>query len=68
MVEILLTDALNFSDPDDLTAEEIAEIRVGLRHGMQAVLEWRERPVGEYGAEAQRRRAARQAEPSKARV
>ncbi len=47
-------------DPDNLTDEEIAEIRAGIRRGLEAAAEGRERPVAEYAAEVQKRRAVRQ--------
>lgn len=50
-------------DPDDLTEEEKVEIRAGIRRGLEAAAQGRERSVAEYAADVQRRRAARQSEP-----
>lgn len=47
-------------DPDNLTNEEIAEIRAGIRRGLEAAAEGRERSVAEYAADVQRRRVSRQ--------
>lgn len=54
----LLADVLA-DDPDDLTEDEIAEIRVGIRRGLAAAEAGRERPLAEYAAEVQQRRQAR---------
>ncbi len=67
LANVLLGDALSDEagyDPDDLTDEEIAEIRLGIRHGLEAVGQGRERSVAEYTADVQRRRAVRQGEPT----
>jgi predicted transcriptional regulator len=50
-------------DPDDLTEENKAEIRAGIRRGLEAVAQGRERSVAEYIADVQKRRAARQSDP-----
>ena len=47
-------------DPYNLTEDEVAEIRVGIRRGMEAVAAGRERPVSEYMADVKKRRNARQ--------
>lgn len=63
--EALLSDALAASpwdDADTLTEDQIAEIRAGIRRGLAAEEEGRERPVAEYAADVQKRRAARRAE------
>lgn len=51
-------------DPDDLTEEEKTEIRAGIRRGLEAAAEGRERPIAAYAADVQKRRAARQADPT----
>jgi len=56
--EALLADALA-DDPDDLTPEDIAQIREGIRRGYQAGLEGRERSLDAYAAQVQQRRTAR---------
>jgi len=66
LANVLLGDALSDEagyDPDDLTDEEIAEIRLGIRRGLEAAAQGRERSVAEYAADVQRRRAARQSDP-----
>jgi len=63
LADTLLADALSYSDPDDLTPEEIAEIRAGIRRGLVAASEGRERPAAEYAADVLRRRAERQSGP-----
>lgn len=66
LANVLLGDALSDEagyDPDDLTDEEIAEIRLGIRRGLEAAGQGRERPVAEYAADVRRRRAARQSDP-----
>jgi len=65
LANVLLGDALSDEagyDPDDLTDEEIAEIRLGIRRGLEAAAQGRERSVAEYAADVQRRRAARQSD------
>lgn len=54
--EALLDDALR-DDPDDLTDDEIAEIRAGVRRSLEAAA-GSERPLTEYMADVQARRAA----------
>lgn len=54
LANVLLADALA-DDPDALTAEEIAQIRVGIRRGLEAAGAGRERSVDEYAAEIERR-------------
>ncbi len=51
-----LDDAVFLANPDDLTAEEIAEIRAGIRCGLTAASEGRERPVAEYAKIVRKRR------------
>lgn len=51
-------------DPDDLTEEEKTEIRAGIRRGLEAAAQGRERPIAEYAADVQKRRAARQTDPA----
>ncbi len=51
-------------DPDDLTEEEKIEIRGGIRRGLEAAAQGRERSVAEYAADVQRRRAERQSDPA----
>ena len=63
LADTLLADALSYSDPDDLTPEEVSEIRAGVRRGLTAASERRERPVEEYAADVRRRRAERQSGP-----
>lgn len=65
LADTLLANALSgqqLGDADDLTENQIAQIRTGIRRGLAAASEGRERPVAEYAADVQRRRAARQAE------
>jgi len=51
-------------DPDALTEEEKTEIRAGIRRGLEAAAQGHERPVAEYAADVQKRRAARQNDPA----
>lgn len=44
-------------DADDLTEDQIAQIRAGIRRGLAAVSDGRERPASEYAADIQRRQA-----------
>lgn len=62
LADSLLADALD-DDPDDLTDDEIAKIRAGIRRGLEAVAQGRERPMAEYAAEVEQRRTARKTEP-----
>lgn len=61
LADTLLHDVLS-DDPDDLTEEEIAEIRAGIRRGMEAFAAGRARSAKDYMADIQKRRAARQIE------
>ena len=54
LADALLADALT-SDPDDLTNDEVAEIRAGLRRGIEAALAGRVTPLSKAVAEARRR-------------
>src|SRR5207248_3046530 len=47
LAEALLSDALA-EDPDDLSPEQIAEVRAGIRRGLEAAAEGRERSVAAY--------------------
>lgn len=60
LADTLLSDALD-DDPDELTEDEIAEIRAGIRRGYKAATEGRERPLSAYIADVQSRRAERKA-------
>ena len=51
-------------NPDALTEEEETEIRLGIRRGLEAAAQGRERPIAEYVADVQKRRAARQSDPA----
>jgi hypothetical protein len=56
----LLANALN--DPDDLSEDDVAEIRRGIARGLDAAKAGRERPLNEYIADVARRRLARAGE------
>ena len=56
LADALLADALDEDDPDDLTDEQVAQIRAGVRRGLDAAAAGRERPLSEYVEEVQRRR------------
>jgi len=51
-------------NPDALTEEEKTEIRAGIRRGLEAAAQGRERPIAEYAADVQKRRAARPNDPA----
>lgn len=55
LADTLLAEALA-DDPDDLTEEEVAQIRQGIRRGLEAAAQKRERSVDEYAAELEPRR------------
>ena len=50
----LLADALA-DDPDDLTEAEVAEIRVGIRRGLEAAAAGHVKPLAQVVAEARQR-------------
>ena len=56
--DTLLTDALT-DDPDNLTEQEMAEIRIGIQRGLDAAAVGRVRSAEEYKADVQKRRAER---------
>ncbi len=60
LADTLLTDALA-DDPDNLTEDEMAQIRAGIQRGLDAAAEGRVRSAEEYKADVQKRRAERQA-------
>ena len=53
LADTLLADALA-SDPDDLTAEEVAQIRAGIRQGMADCAAGRAQPVAEWAGRVRR--------------
>lgn len=61
LAEAILADALA-DDPDQLTEDQIAAIREGIRRGLEAGAEGRERSVAAYAAEVQQRRVDRDRE------
>lgn len=50
-----LSDSYLVDDPDDLTAEQIAEIRVGIERGLEAAAAGRVKPLAQVVAEARQR-------------
>jgi hypothetical protein len=58
LADILLLDALA-EDPDDLTADEAAEVRAGIRRGLEAAALGKERRLDEYIADVKKRRVQR---------
>lgn len=57
LADLLLTDALA-DGPDNLTEEEVAQIRAGIERGLAATAAGRVRSAEEYKADVQKRRAA----------
>lgn len=53
LADAMLADALA-SDPDDLTDEEVAQIRVGIRRGLADCEAGRAKPVAEWAAQIRR--------------
>ena len=49
LADTLLADAL-MSDPDELTAEEVAQMRAGIRQGMADCEAGRAQPVAEWAS------------------
>ena len=63
VAQALLADALAEGDTaseDILTNEEISDARAGIRRGLEAAAQGRERPVKDYIKDVQLRRAERQ--------
>jgi len=56
-----LLDEVLADDPDDLAEEEVAQIRAGIRRGLEAAAQGRERSVDEYAAEVERRQTESEA-------
>lgn len=58
-VEDLVMSILNsiLDDPDDLSSDDIREIRAGISRGLQAGIEGRERPLNEYINDVKKRRS-----------
>lgn len=54
LADVLLSDALA-DDPDDLTDEEIAQVRAGIRRGLEAAAAGRVKPLSQAVAEARQR-------------
>ena len=54
LADALLADAL-MSDPDELTEEQAAELRVGIRRGLEAAAAGRVKPLAQAVAEARQR-------------
>jgi|GEM_PF-972489 len=50
-----LLDDHSLDDPDNLTDEQIAEIRAGIKRGLEAVAEGRVKPIAQVVAEVRRR-------------
>ncbi len=54
LMNALLAEALT-ADPDELSDEEVPEVRAGIRRGLDAVNAGRERLLTDYAAEVQAR-------------
>ena len=59
LAEELIAEGLSsdylMDDPDDLTAEQIVEIRAGIKRGLEAAAEGRVKPIAQVVAEARQR-------------
>ena len=53
MIADFNTDSVD--NPDDLTTEQIAEIRAGIKRGLEAAAEGRVKPIAQVVAEARQR-------------
>jgi predicted transcriptional regulator len=59
LAEVLIADGLSngafLDDPDKLTDAEVAEVRAGIRRGLEAAAEGRVKPLAQAVAEARQR-------------
>jgi predicted transcriptional regulator len=55
LADQLLADALA-EDADELSQDAVAQIRQGIRRGLEAAAAGRERPLAEYAAQVKQRR------------